>query len=82
MAKKSQWNFSMTEEIYIHYKNEKVPYFFEFLEETWLSVLQPVSSISKTVNFPKFKVFPNISVLLEHSFTWCLEWNWNGHKFQ
>lgn len=35
MGKKSQWNFSMTEEIYIHYKNEKkVPYFFEFLEET------------------------------------------------
>lgn len=33
MAKKSQWNFSMTEEIYIQYKNEKVPYYFEFLEE-------------------------------------------------
>lgn len=29
MAKKSQWNFSMTEEIRIHYKNEKkVSYFF------------------------------------------------------
>lgn len=35
MAKKSQWDFSMTEEICTHYKNvKKVSYFFEFLEET------------------------------------------------
>lgn len=76
MAKKSQWDFSMTEEICTHYKNEKkVSYFFEFLEETWLSVLQPICSIPQPVNFPKLKVFPNTSVLLEHGFAWCLEWN-------
>lgn len=69
MAKKPQWNFSMTEEICIHYKNEKkVSYFFEFLEETRLSELQPVCSIPQPVNSPKFKFFPNISVLLEHGF--------------
>lgn len=48
-GKKSQWNFSMTEEICTHCKNaKKVSYLFKFLEETRLSVLKPVSSISPT----------------------------------
>lgn len=82
--KNKSWNYSKEISVEFQYDWRNLHSLQEWEEGIlllWISgrnmiiCLTTVCSIPQPVNFPKSKVFPNVSVLLEHGLAWCLEWN-------